>query len=81
MLLLQKVAAFEEPEENMDSEDGIKDVIGLIVTKVRDFIQNPGNRELSKPLKIALSIFNSFEKLYRTLFQKEKDGKGKGQPE
>ena len=80
-MLLQKVAAFEKPEENMDSEDGIKDVIRLIDTKVRDFIQNPGNRESSKPLKIALSIFNSFEKLYRTLFQKEKDGKDKGQPE
>ena len=68
ILLLQKVATFEEPVENMDSEDGIKDIIELIVTKIRDFIQNPGNRKLSKPPKFALSIFNSFEKLYCTLF-------------
>ena len=59
ILLLQKVATFEELEENMDSEDGIKDIIGLIVTKIRDFIQNPGNGELSKPLKIAFGIFKA----------------------
>ena len=40
MLLLQKVAAFEEPEENMDSEDGIKDVIRLI--RVPTVLENPG---------------------------------------
>ena len=81
ILLLQIIATFEEPEESMDFEDGIKDIAGLIVTKIRDFIQNPGNGELSKPLKIALSIFNSFEKLCRTLFQKEKNFKDKGRPE
>ena len=74
-MLLQKVATFEEPEENMDSEDGIKDIIELIVTKIRGFIQNQENKELSRPLKIALSIFNSFEKIYCTL--NEKDGKDK----
>ena len=72
---LQKVATFEEPDENMDSEDGIKDIIELIVTKIRGFIQNQENKELSRPLKIALSIFNSFEKIYCTL--NEKDGKDK----
>ena len=74
-MLLQKVATFEEPDENMDSEDGIKDIIELIVTKIRGFIQNQENKELSRPLKIALSIFNSFEKIYCTL--NEKDGKDK----
>ena len=74
-MLLQKVATFEEPDENMDSEDGIKDIIELIVTKIRGFIQNQENKELSRPLKIALSIFNSFEKIYCTL--NEKDGKYK----
>ena len=74
-MLLQKVATFEEPVENMDSEDGIKDIIELIVTKIRGFIQNQENKELSRPLKIALSIFNSFEKIYCTL--NEKDGKDK----
>ena len=74
-MLLQKVATFEEPEENMDSEDGIKDIIELIVTKIRGFIQNQENKELSRPLKITLSIFNSFEKIYCTL--NEKDGKDK----
>ena len=74
-MLLQKVATFEEPDENMDSEDGIKDIIELIVTKIRGFIQNQENKELSRPLKIALSIFNSFENIYCTL--NEKDGKDK----
>ena len=74
-MLVQKVATFEDPEENMDSEDGIKDIIELIVTKIRGFIQNQENKELSRPLKIALSIFNSFEKIYCTL--NEKDGKDK----
>ena len=74
-MLLQKVATFEEPDENMDSEDGIKDIIELIVTKIKGFIQNQENKELSRPLKIALSIFNSFEKIYCTL--NEKDGKDK----
>ena len=74
-MLLQKVATFEEPEENMDSEDGIKDIVEPIVTKIRGFIQNQENKELSRPLKIALSIFNSFEKIYCTL--NEKDGKDK----
>ena len=59
----------------MDSEDGVKDIIELIVTKIRGFIQNQENKELSRPLKIALSIFNSFEKIYCTL--NEKDGKDK----
>ena len=33
-MLLQKVATFEEPEENMDSEDRISDIIELIATKI-----------------------------------------------
>ena len=74
-MLLQKNATFEDLEESMDSEDGIKDIIELIVTKIRGFIQNQENKELSRPLKIALSIFNSFEKIYCTL--NEKDGKDK----
>ena len=33
---------------------------------------------LSKPLKIALSVFNSFEKLYCTLFHKKKMARTRG---
>ena len=76
-MLFQKVATFEEPEENIDSEDGIKDIIFCHQYQRSD--TKP--RELSKPLKMALSIFNSFEKLYHSLFQKEKEGKDKGRPE
>ena len=68
ILLLQKIATFEKLVENMDSEDGIKDILGLIVTKIRDFIRNPGNRKLSKPPKFASSIFSSSEKLHCTQF-------------
>ena len=46
-MLLQKAATFEEPNKTMDSEDGIKDIIELIVTKIRGFIQNQENKELS----------------------------------
>ena len=70
-----KVATFEKAEENMDSEDGIQNIIELIFIKIRGFIQNQENKELWGLLKIVLSIFNSFEKIYCTLF--EKDGKGK----
>ena len=47
-----------------------------MVTEIRGFIQNQENKELSRPLKIALSILNLFEKIYCTLFQK--DGRTRG---
>ena len=75
ILLLQKNATFEDLEESMDSEDGIKDIIELIVTKIRGFMQKQENKEFSRPHKITPSIFNSYEKIYRTLF--ENDNKGK----
>ena len=74
-MLVQKVATFEDPEENMDSEYGIKDIIELIVTRIRGFIQNQENKKLSRPLRIALSILNLYEKIYRTQFKKDGNGK------
>ena len=41
-----KVATFEKAEENMDSEDGIQNIIELIFIKIRGFIQNQENKEL-----------------------------------
>ena len=69
ILLLQKNATFEDLEESIDSEDGIKDIIELIVIKIRGFMQKQENKEFSRPHKITPSIFNSYEKIYRALFE------------
>ena len=59
--MFQRVTDFHDNEENIDSEDGVKDILELIVTKIRIFIKNEVNKEHPKPLEVALSILKSLD--------------------
>ena len=74
ILLLQKVATFEEPEENIDSEDGIKDMIFCHQNQRSD--TKP--RELSKSLKMALIYLTHLKNYIIHYFKKKKMAKTKG---
>ena len=67
----------ENNEENLGSENGIKDIVELVLVKIRNFIQDESNKERSGPLKIAFKFLKSIDKLYHALFKKE-NGKDKG---
>ena len=71
--LFQKAFAAEyneSNEENLDSEGEIKDVVDLIVFKIRKLIQDESNKERSGPPEIAFEFLKSIDKLYHALFKK-----------
>ena len=56
--LFQKAFAAEyndNDKENLDLEDGIWDIVELIVLKIRNLIQDKSNKERSERLSLFLS--------------------------
>ena len=54
--MFPKVSDFHDNEDDIVCEDGVKDILELIVTKIKVFIQNEENKGHPKRHKVALSI-------------------------
>ena len=66
---------YKKESEELDSEDGIKDIFDQISKRIRTLLQ--GNfKSKPRPLKIAINFSKTADYFYHTIFDKKGNGEG-----